>query len=218
MEKIIKTFCNNCLNKTDHIKLFSKLTRDEEPYDTEYRISWSNNYELFECCGCHEIHLINTFWFSEWNPGETVINIYPPRISRKLPKWINDIPEDQKALLREIYFALSANSKRLVVMGTRALLDLFINDKIGDIGGFDQKLNELTEKGLISENQKNILSTFLDTGHAVIHRGFYPDDEIVNQVLDIIENILANYSLDKYKNELDAIVPKRKKEKPPKSI
>jgi len=205
----VKRFCNNCQNKTDHTKLFKKENGGSEPYDDEYSISWSDTYILFECNGCHEIHLEKIFWFSEWDDVEKTN--FPPRISRKTPKWINSVPKNQKELLEEIYLALAADCKQLAVMGARTLIDLFILDKIGDVGTFNDKMNQLKDKGFISLEQKDYLTAALDTGHAVIHRGFKPSDDIVNKVLDIIENLLINYSLKKIGKELKIITPKRKK-------
>jgi hypothetical protein len=149
------------------------------------------------------------FWFSEWDKSE--IKIFPPRISRKTPKWIDSVPKIQKELLEEIYIALAADCKQLAVMGARTLIDLFILDKIGDIGNFTVKMAELQKKGFISKEQNEYLAAALDTGHAVVHRGFKPSDDIVNKVLDIIENLLINYSLKKIGKELKGITPRRKK-------
>jgi hypothetical protein len=52
----------------------------------------------------------------------------------------------------ETYAALHANSKRLALMGARALVDLFMNATIGDIGGFQRKLQKLVEEGYLSSD------------------------------------------------------------------
>lgn len=210
MSDIEKRFCNNCQNKTDHTKLLKKVIDGSKPHDDEYSIHWSDTFILFECNGCHEIHLEKIFWFSEWDDVETTN--FPPRISRKTPKWINSVPKNQKELLEEIYIALAANCKQLAVMGARTLIDLFILDKIGDVGTFREKMNQLQNRGFISLEQKDYLTVALDTGHAVAHRGFQPSDDIVNKVLDIIENLLINYSLKEIGKELKEITPQRKKQ------
>jgi len=202
-----KRFCNNCQNKNDHTKLYTKEKKGSETFDQDILIYWSETYNLFECNGCHEIQLEKVFWFSEWEEVETTI--FPPRISRKTPKWISSVPKNQKELLEEIYMAIAANCKQLAVMGARTLIDLFILDKIGDRGTFIEKITELQNKGFISLEQKEYLTAALDTGHAVAHRGFKPSDDIVNKILDIIENLLINYSLKVIGEELNDITPKR---------
>jgi uncharacterized protein YutE (UPF0331/DUF86 family) len=208
MEEIVSRFCNNCQHKTDHTILSVNEIKGNEPYDEEYYVSWSNTYTLYECKGCHEVHMEKVFWFSEWDEVEKTI--YPPRISRKTPKWIESVPKKQKELLEEIYIALAANCTNLAVMGARSLIDLFILDKIGDSGTFIQKMQKLEENGFISKEQKEYINAALDTGHAVVHRGFNPDDDVVNKVMDIIENLLINYSLKKAGKELKRVTPKRK--------
>ncbi|MDD2624677.1 MAG: hypothetical protein PHQ02_07650 [Candidatus Riflebacteria bacterium] len=69
------------------------------------------------------------------------------------------------------------------------------------------------KKQFISSEQKQHLKAALDTGHAVIHRGFQPTDDIVNKVIDIIESLLINYSLNKNADELNEITPKRNNKK-----
>jgi len=115
------------------------------------------------------------------------------------------------ALMEEVYTALQANSKRLALMGARALVDDFMNDKVGDIGGFNQKLEELEKQGLISKANRCFLDAALEAGHAVIHRGFNPKKETVEQVMDIVENLLQTYVLDEAADDLKKSTPERKK-------
>jgi hypothetical protein len=103
-----------------------------------------------------------------------------------MPKWILDLPDEFKSLIKEIYAALHANSKCLALMGTRALVDLFMNTTIGDIGGFQKKLEKLVEDGYLSKKNKEILEPALDAGHAATHRAHNPTAEDVNLVFDIV--------------------------------
>ena len=208
MSDIKTIFCNKCQNYTDHTEIYTKKVNDgQEKIENDYQLSCSHTYSLFECNGCHDIHLEKVVCFSEWDDVETTN--YPPRIYRKTPKWINSVPETQRKLLEEIYRSLAGNCKQLAVMGARTLIDLFILDKIGDIGSYKQKLTKLQEQQFISTEQKQHLTAALDAGHAVIHRGFQPTDDIVNKVIDIIESLLINYSLNKNADELNEITPKR---------
>jgi hypothetical protein len=211
--KIKNMFCNNCQNKTDHILLFSKELLGSEELAEDVYLNWSDTYKLYECNGCHEVQLEKIYWFSEWDGVET--RYFPPRVYRKTPKWINDIPEKQKTLLKEVYIALAADCISLVLMGSRTLIDLFITDKIGDVGTFIEKLNRLEKNGFVSAVQKRFLSSALNAGNAVIHRGYKPTNEIVNQVLDIIEHLLISYSLEKKEKKIKKATPQRRKTKKP---
>ncbi|MEY3498428.1 MAG: hypothetical protein RL308_97 [Bacteroidota bacterium] len=95
-------------------------------------------------------------------------------------------------------------------MGARTLLDLFIVEKIGDMGTFKQKLEKLVNEKHISESSKELLEIALEYGHATIHRGYVPTKNDINGVLDIIENILHSEVLTTKSQILKDSAPKRK--------
>ena len=43
------------------------------------------------------------------------------------------------------------------MMGARTLVDLFMVDKVKDIGGFERKLHELEKAGYISSKNRDVL-------------------------------------------------------------
>ena len=94
-------------------------------------------------------------------------------------------------------------------MGARSIIDLFMNEHIGDIGGFQQKLNQLLKDGWISKKNMEFLSAALDAGHAVTHRGYKPSINEVNQIMDIIENLLQTQVLLSSAENLRENTPKR---------
>ncbi|MGZ5304798.1 MAG: hypothetical protein ACXWDO_11840 [Bacteroidia bacterium] len=73
--------------------------------------------------------------------------------SRQLPKWHDELPAEWHELLKEVYTALHADSGCLAIMGARALVDLFMNEQLGDIGGFAQKIQKLEKNGLVSQTK-----------------------------------------------------------------
>lgn len=209
-EKIEKIYCNRCGQKTKHNVVAERIQEGfEDLRDEEYSVSWKVMYTMFECCGCCNITLRCRSWCSEWDGVE--VKFYPPPIGRPLPRWHHKLPLELMALMEEVYTALQANSKRLALMGARALVDDFMNDKVGDIGGFNQKLEELEKQGLISKANRCFLDAALEAGHAVIHRGFNPKKETVEQVMDIVENLLQTYVLDEAADDLKKSIPERKK-------
>jgi hypothetical protein len=169
--------------------------------------SWQVTYTMLQCRGCETVilrqHLLS------YDNGVDETYYFPPPISRKIPKWIKDLPVDFQSLIREIYAALHANSKCLALMGTRALVDLFMNTTIGDIGGFQRKLEKLVEDGYLGEKNKEILEAALDAGHAATHRAHNPTAEDVNLVFDIVENLIQHLALKKKSADLKKHTPKR---------
>jgi hypothetical protein len=209
-EKTEWVHCNKCNHNTKHAVVAERIQKgSEDVADGDYFVSWQDTYTMFECCGCGSVTLRRRSWFSEWDDVD--IEFYPPSIGRPLPRWHDELPSELTSLMKEVYAALQANSKRLALMGARALVDVFMNDKVGDIGGFEQKSAELEKQGLLSKAHRRVLDAALETGHAVIHRGFNPKRETVDQVMDIVENLLHTYVLDEAAEDLKRATPTRKK-------
>lgn len=209
---IQKVHCNTCLGDTDHwvIAKRDNLGRakayPDDPF-CEIEIDWETIYTMFECCGCHSVVLRKYYYFSEWDGAD--ISFHPPRISRQIPIWHEQLPWDWKELLKECYSALDSGSGTLAVMGARALIDLFMNDSVGDIGGFARKLSELEGKGILSRVNREFIEVALEAGHAAAHRGHRLKKTEVNQVFDIVENLLQSKVLQEATASLRSRIPER---------
>jgi hypothetical protein len=70
-----------------------------------------------------------------------------------------------------VYRSLAADNVRLPMMGARALVDMLIVQKVGDVGSFQQKLAALERKGIVGSQGRDVLSAALDIGNAAAHRG-----------------------------------------------
>lgn len=212
--KILKVHCNKCLQKTRHELVAERInhgsetfSNDPHPMYPDFEITWQDTYRMLQCLGCESVTLQNEYWFSEGDGVDE--EFYPPRIARKLPDWRDDLPKEWRELLVEVYKALHTDSRRLVMMGARTLVDLYLNEQVGDIGGFAAKLKKLKEDHLISTPAKDILEAALDVGHAVSHRAHKPSPKEVNQVIDIVENLLHQHTLVNTSEELRASTPRR---------
>ena len=69
-------------------------------------------------------------------------------------------------------------------------------DLIGDIGGFKVKARELVTKGIIDDDEHDILLTLIDAGSASQHRSFNPTEDIVKHMMDILEKILYKICIE----------------------
>jgi len=197
-----------CLQDTKHFVIASRSSKGSEMVDHgRNEISWSTTYKMLECCGCENVSLLRKFYFSEYDEVET--EYYPPQISRQIPRWCDELPQEWEELLKEVYIALHADSRRLVLMGARALVDLYMNEKLGDIGGFAQKIKSLEAGGLISKSNKAVLEAALEAGHAAAHRGHKARANEVNQVIDIVENLLQSHVLAASAENLKSKTPRR---------
>ena len=210
--RIERVHCNQCLGQTQHeVVAVRKRTETDTIGDEDYQseITGTTTYTMLECRGCGTVTLRRRIICDEVDIDCT--DFFPPAVSRQLPRWCSDLPSEFSKLLRETYAALHADSRRLAVMGARALVDLFMTKTLGDVGGFTVKMNRLVAEGYLSVQERGVLETALDAGHAVIHRGHIPKPEDVNTVFDIVENLLQQLALKAKVADLKRRTPARKK-------
>ncbi|WP_010490787.1 DUF4145 domain-containing protein [Pseudomonas sp. S9] len=211
--KQLSSFCNRCSGTTNHTKLHELIQEWAGNHDG-FGYEYSKTTSLLQCKGCEEVTLRVDHWHSEYDAIDET-EYYPPRISRRPPKWEKDLPYEWRKMLREIYTALHSNSRRLAMMGARALVDMYMNDTIGDIGHFTEKLSKLASDGHLGSQDKEILKAALEAGHAASHRGHIPNSDEINHTMDIVENLLQKYPLQKSAVELQKQTPKRVRKKQP---
>ncbi|MFC3282348.1 DUF4145 domain-containing protein [Litchfieldella rifensis] len=171
---------------------------------------------LYECQGCENVVLRRRFWHTDMERGESEEEScyntwYPPLISRQIPEWHKELPDAERRLISEVYVALHAKALSLTTMGLRALLDMYIVRKIGDVGTFNEKLEKLQQGGFLSAAQLKQLDTALDAGNAAAHRGFCPPEETVAFALDVVEVLLHQDHLGHKSKKVSSGIPKREK-------
>src|ERR1035437_4297212 len=157
--------CNECHGETRHELL--KQAHDRV-FEEESGVWWDTMHEMFECRGWKSVVMRRTVMCSEWDGPDT--QFFPPPVSRHKPKWFFEIPQEMRSLLKEIYNSLDANTTALPLMGARALLDMLMVDKVGDVGSFAKKLKELESEGFISKKNRETLEVALDAGSAAAHQ------------------------------------------------
>lgn len=206
-----KAPCRRCLVLTNHSVCATRvsITTDEVPGYGQVELR--DNYEMLECLGCGTVCLREIKWWSE-EPDDAVIIYYPPPVARRIPAWYSRLPLELGRLLHEIYSALHADSRCLVLMGARAALDMVLVASVGDVGSFKEKLKGLEESGFIGAKNRDCLEAALDAGSAAAHRGYLPEPVDLNRVMDIIENLIqATHVLGHDAVELRKRTPQRQK-------
>lgn len=207
-----KAHCNTCGGVRNHDILHSERTTWEDP---EHPISGSDTYETLKCCGCENVKLRHTSWFSE--DDSPTVNYFPAAIFRRNPAWFNELwhelsSEDEfvEQLLKEIYVALQHNLPSLAAMGVRSLLEKIMVSKTGDQGSFIQNIAEFERLGYVSRIQRERLEAILEAGHAAIHRTFKPRKNDVITLVDLTEHIVETVYLHESKvTDLKKRVPPR---------
>lgn len=133
---------------------------------------------------------------------------------RQKPDWFEKLDSEYQALLNEIYMAFAMDIQALTAMGLRTVIDMVCNKLVGDLGRFDKKLEALLEKGVINNNEREILTIAIDAGSASAHRGHTPKKEDLNTLLDIVEHLLKGvYVLRPASEKLKQSTPPRKRER-----
>jgi len=210
--KVTRAHCNLCGHETKHDVLVVRTRTDSElvdPYQG-FEVSWSRTHTLLECRGCEEVTLLRTIWCSEDDPMDGPSETYfPPRVSRRRPSWFDELPSEYSGILKEIYTALHADSRRLAMMGLRAVIDLFMARKLEGSNGFAGGLRQLVTQNYITSRSLEIVEAAVDAGHASAHRAHNPSAAQVNAVMDIVENLIQHDLLAESAASLRRSIPRR---------
>lgn len=198
--EVIKAHCNICGGDRN---AYQRATYSLNGSDGE--ISWADTFDVLECCGCNNLSVQRSYWFSEWDqldqdpltgqprliPGIKVTN-WPPTTNRKKPDWVDNLHDDVlRCVLDEVYEALNSGLIVLASIGTRTLIDRAMFLRIGDpTGGFAGKLNLMVDRGHIGMDEREILEAVTDAGSAAAHRGFVPRAEHLVTIVETTENFL----------------------------
>lgn len=152
-------------------------------------------------------------WCSEDDPwGQNDTDYFPARVSRQKPAWLTQHPElnDHIQLFEEIYTALHADSRRLAMMGARAVIDLAVARMLGnDPGNFTAGMNELVAAKRLTQEERELIDAAFDAGSAAMHRGHQPEVDDVNTAIDIVERVVHAEVLKKKARALADATPKR---------
>lgn len=198
--EIVKAHCDECGGER---KVYKRASHSVKGNDEE--VSWSDTYDVLECCGCGSIYVRREFWFSEWDDFEDdpitgeprhipgiKVTFWPPPTKRKKPDWADNLEDNVlRKVVDEVYQALNAGLTILASVGTRTLLDRAMFMRVGDPeGGFVGKLNEMVRKGHIGRDEKGILEAITDAGSAAAHRGFAPSATMLGTIVETVENFL----------------------------
>lgn len=197
---IVKTHCNGCGGERNAFKRASHTVNSQDG-----EVSWSDTYDVLECCGCNSISVRRQFWFSEWDEfvndpitGQEVlipgikVTYWPPPTMRKKPEWADNLSDNLlRSVADEVYQALNAGLIVLASIGTRTLLDRAMHLRVGDPkGGFAGKLDHMVQEGHIGKNERDILEAITDAGSAAAHRGYAPNAKALGTIVDTVENFL----------------------------
>jgi hypothetical protein len=167
-----------------------RIEFEEGPETISETFNETTTFETLQCLGCEEVSVRESTEHDAY--GTATPRYYPPRISRRTPRWKPQLPPAIAAVVDEVYRALQADSPRLATIGARTIVDMVILDKVGDVGSFGEKLAELERQGYVGRRNREFVAAALEAGSAAAHRGVAPDVADLSRVMDIVESLLES--------------------------
>jgi hypothetical protein len=213
-DNVSKIYCYKCNQKTRQKLLFNKTEADVQEVFFESlkgESRWvieQREWSIFQCLGCEFLNL--EVVTSHAGIDKKWIKHFPGKADRQVPTWIFSLDKKYIYLLSEIYATFNAKSYTLCLMGARTVIDMFIIDKIGDVGTFKDKMHKLEEQKFISVVERECLDATIDAGNASAHRGYMPSEEVLHSIIDIIEHLMKTLILPTKKDKIKNSTPTRK--------
>lgn len=174
-------------------------------------------FRIVKCRGCDRVF----FQQDETMPsgGEMVTlteSTWPAAVARKRPAWLVKVYKydaDLSRLLGSVYTALNNKLDVLAAIGCRTTFDRATHV----LGAspemtFAAKLEWLETKGWIGSSEKEFLEILIEAGSAAAHRGWVPDEDQLNFMMDILEAFVHRIAVSR--PHADAIKPKIPLRKP----
>ena len=203
-----RAFCNLCHGEKDHVTLWQHQ-QQREVGEGLYRQVVDDKCSVLRCGGCRSLRFRLTMDCPEFrNP---TVAEYPAAMRKELPSWNDDLPANLKEVYRDVHVALQAGVPRLSLMGARAIIEMTLDQALANQEErFCDKLATAVSERILTEFQKETLEVAVEAGHAAIHRGFIPDDEQIDDVLDIVDYLLRTvFILDGSATRLRSGIPPR---------
>lgn len=201
--------CNYCNNKTQH-KILDSYNYSEEVENGMIQI-WTDYY-LLKCMGCNSITLLTESSDSEnsdFDPytGEEyyvrTVNIYPKRLEgRKQLSNYYLLPSNVSRIYLETFDAICNSMKILSGIGIRVIVEAVCQEKRIINGNLQNKIDELHNKGIITEEGASILHNLRFMGNVSAHEIKEHTIEELNVGFDVIENLLSTVYIIPKKAEI----------------
>lgn len=206
--KTTKSLCAECARETSHF-----IRGEAKRGESDQEFSWSQTTHFLECAGCASTSIRKVYWDDNYSyPDEPDVKLFPSALSRPKPEWLWQVDTKFRQLFEEVYAGLGAGTVALPVMGARAILDVVIQDRVGDKGAFAAGLDALVEKGLVSKHDRGILEAAVEAGNAAAHRGFFPTKDDALRVIEIVEHLVSSlYVLKLAAKGIKKATPKRRR-------
>lgn len=197
---------------------------------THHEDMWaSTTHRILQCAGCDEVYHQTDDVFSEdytnsenpitgdveWD-YEHNIKYWPSPNKRQKPKWLPrllSVDLELFKLLEEVYAGLENNLDVLAAIGVRTTFDRGAELLgIDPSKTFQKKLDDLHAQGSIGVTERNALNVLTDAGSASAHRGWRPDSQHIQTLMEMIESFVhRNFVLIEDISVLKNAIPARQR-------
>lgn len=144
--------------------------------------------------------------------GPRKINVDETLVGRPKPDWYAQLPNAVQELLDEVYSGIVRGLRALPAMGARAAIDLVMTEFSPQNDRFSEKLKDLVKNGVVSQRDADAIGAAIETGHAAIHRAYFPTRSELDALLDVTEHFLRSiYIVPEKAKALRATTPIRAK-------
>lgn len=189
----IQVNCPECTKDTHHnILTEHKTYSQDKKYDVEF---WAN-YQVVQCCGCHNISYRTVTTCSEAFDPETgefdeSISLYPERYKKRHPVAdVDKFPEECQRIYLETLEAINRNMLLLTAIGLRATVEaICIHQKTGT-NNLNKGIDALATSGHLSKTQADFLHSLRFMGNVAAHEIKPPKPQELVMALEIAETLL----------------------------
>jgi hypothetical protein len=220
--KTVRTHCNKCGQDMNHQVLMDYYEQGTDVLDSDFDIrygkvdytaDYSNDYQIVKCSGCDTVSYRSYKFFSEYQDFEndgTWEERFPAPQSRT-KKDFKHLPPILKDIYQEVFTIYNNKGFILCAAGIRALLEGICKNKGIADENLEKKINAMSEQGLVSKQQENILHELRFLGNEALHELQVPSCKEIDAALDIIEHIVGD--LYEITGKADILKQKKAKEK-----
>lgn len=193
----IKAFCRSCKGLRNQIIVHNiPLNGNYEDY-----LYWNENYQIIKCLGCETISFRYVYGDSEMmgydEEGDTIyledIKIFPAYL-----KEVNEIehlhylPKKIREIYSETVTALKNNLLLLASGGLRACIEAICQDKKITNYSLMEKIDKLSEKGILTINDSRLLHSIRFLGNDALHNIDKPDEKTINILFEIVNHTIES--------------------------
>jgi hypothetical protein len=152
---VVATHCITCQRATAHSIVARYADAWTETNSSGAILDVECSYDILRCSECRSAQLRIAQRIEQLSDDFSE-RFIPPHPARVFPSWAAELDAQIRGLLEQTHLALANGYLWLVAMGGRTLLDMFTVQRIGDVGPFKKKLDQLQAQGFLSVKDRPV--------------------------------------------------------------